>query len=357
MINITENSFIQNESYDLNLFQEIEKASKRIEPYIFVTPLVKNNYLSNKINTNIWIKYDNLQETGSFKLRGAANKLILLKEKDINQIVTASSGNHGLAIAYMCNKLNIKGYIFIPMSCDVSKKQKIIDKGGENITLKIVNSKNSGEAERLAQEFSRENNIPYISPYNDLDIIAGQGTIGYEISEELKKNFDFKFFDEIYVSVGGGGLISGISSYILNEDNKTTKFIGVQPVNSAVLYHSIKSDRILDPEKKEVRDDYTISDGTAGGIDFDTITFEICKKNIYAWELLEEEEIEMELFNFIDEEKEIIEGAAALTIAGCVKRFSNSTDENLKNKNICLFFCGKNISKEKLENLQKKFQI
>lgn len=381
--------------------EEISKAYQRIAPYILKTPLLKCNYLSKMFNTSVWIKHENLQITGSFKLRGAANKLLILKQEGIQEVVTASSGNHGLAVAYMCKKLNIKAFIFIPNNCDTSKQQKIMDYGGDNILLQIIHhSSNSGEVERLALEFAQKNNLPYISPYNDYDIIFGQGTIGLEITKGLNCNFsnfpspsnnsqnnydnsnenNYKnnnsnklyqnlsntdshdndenneniTFDEIYIAVGGGGLVSGISSYVLkNKANKNAKIIGVQPENSAVLYYSLLAGRILDPEKKEVEDFETISDGTAGGVLLDSITFSICKKNVFEWEIIEEGKIKNEILEFMENEQLIIEGAAAMTIAALKKRLKSriANKENLLFKHFCIVLCGRNISIKKIKNL------
>jgi threonine dehydratase len=351
----------KNKDSQIDFKEEILKAFNKIKDFTIRTPIIKCNYLSKALNTNIWIKFENNQITGSFKLRGAANKLQILKEKGIKEIVTASSGNHGLAVAYMCKKLNIKGNIFIPSSCDLAKKEKIINYGGEYITLKIIDSKNSGEAEKTAIKFSKINKIPYISPYNDLDIICGQGTIGYEIAENLNlfsdsvNNQDKKIkFDEILVSAGGGGLISGISSYILIDDYcKNTKIIGVQPISSAVLFHSLKAGRVLDPEENEVKDEETISDGTAGGIDKETITIDLCKNNVFEWELIEESEIKNDLKEFIENEQQIIEGSSAITISAVKRRILNYIidDRDLSKKNFLLVFCGRNISLEKLKKI------
>jgi len=341
---------------------EIIKAFNRIKDFTMRTPIIKSNYLSKALNSNIWIKYENNQITGSFKLRGAANKLQILYEKGIREVVTASSGNHGLAVAFMCKQLGMKGIIFIASSCDEAKKEKILNYGLENISLKVIKNKDSGEAEKAAIEFSKINNIPYISPYNDLDVIYGQGTIGYEIAENLNlfsnsianDRKEIIVFDEILVSVGGGGLIAGISSYIsANKDNKKTKIIGVQPYNSAVLYHSLIKGRVLDPEKNEVKDEETISDGTAGSMDEDSITFDLCK-NIFDWELIDEDEIKKDLKEFIENEQQIIEGSAAMTISAVKRRIIKNLldDSNLvSNKNFLLVFCGRNISLEKLKKI------
>lgn len=347
-----------------NFEKEIKKAFNRIKDFTLRTPIIISNYLSKALNTNIWIKQENNQLTGSFKLRGAANKLQILKQTGIREIVTASSGNHGLAIAYMCKLLEMKGNIFIPSSCDEAKKQKILNFGLENVSLKIIKSKNSGEAEKAAIEFSRINNIPYVSPYNDLDVICGQGTIGFEISENLNL-FSNSFvnenekkekiiFDEILVSAGGGGLIAGISSFVLSQkENKNTKIIGVQPANSAVLFHSLQAGRILDPEKNEVKDEETISDGTAGGIDKDSITFDLCRDYVSEWELIDDDEIKKDLKEFVENEQHIIEGSAAITISAVKRRVLNVylNDEDLKDKNFLLVFCGRNIGIEKLKKV------
>jgi threonine dehydratase len=217
-------------------------------------------------------------------------------------------------------------------------------------------------AELKAADYASENNLPYVSPYNDIDVICGQGTISYEINENMNifsgsLNDNKLNFDEIYVSVGGGGLISGISGYFkdrnYNGDVSETKIIGVQPENSAIMYHSIKEGRILSVEKNEVFFTDTISDGTAGGQDLDSITFEMCKDNVDEWILLNEEEIKSNLLEFMEKEQQIIEGAAAMVIAACKNRINKKieNEEDLKDKNFLLIFCGKNISINKVKKL------
>jgi len=320
----------------------IIEAYHRIQGYILNTPLIKNEYLSQKLNNNIYIKYENLQISGSFKLRGSSNKILQLKKEGCTKVVTASTGNHALGVATICAKVNMKCEIFVPKTCNQSKLDKIKLYGKDNVKLNILDTTDCGVCEKEAIKFSSKNQIPYVSPYNDINIVLGQGTLGYEIHEELNKQ-KIKI-DEIYVSVGGGGLISGIGFFFQDDG---CKVIGVQPVNSPIMYYSVKEGRILDPEKDGVLDIETWSDGTAGSLDENSITLELCKQLVHEWVLVNEDSIQEELINFLKNEQIIIEGAAGLAIAGAIQRIS---ENKIQNKNICIVLCGRNMG---INNLKK----
>jgi len=329
----------------------ISEVYTKIKSYILATPLLKNEYLSQKLNNNIYIKYENLQISGSFKLRGACNKVLKLKEEGFKTVTTASTGNHALATATICSQVGVQCEIFIPKTCDQAKMDKIKLYGKDNLKLNIIDTADCGICEQEAMKYSQSSKIPYISPYDDLDVVHGQGTVGYEIKEELNKNkIDL---DELYVSVGGGGLISGTGFFFQDttENTKNCKVIGVQPINSAVMYYSMKAGRIVDPEKDNVLDIETWSDGTAGSLDPKTITYEFCKQLVHEWVLVEEDPIKEELINFIKNEQMIIEGSAALTIAGAIQRIK---EKKIENKNICIVLCGRNIGMKKLNKLIKE---
>jgi len=309
------------------MFKQIEDAARLIEPYIVKTPLQRSLSLSNSKH-NIYLKLENLQKTNSFKLRGAFSKILSLSQAEKEKgLVTASTGNHGAAVAYAAKELGLKAIIFVPTNASKTKLAAIELLGAE---IRYY-SNDSAKAEVRAREFALQNNMSYISPYNDPDIIAGQGTIGLELWQQLPE------IDAVIVSLGGGGLVSGIASY-LKTKNPNIQIIAASPVNSAVMIESVKAGKILDLESKP-----TLSDGTAGGVEAGALTFPLVQDLVDAYVTVTEEEIKQELKEFIDSHFMLIEGAAAVTIAA-YKKFKN----NIKGKNVALVLCGAKISSKTL---------
>lgn len=307
---------------------EIERALDRIKTYINKTPLIYAENLSTLVGTNVYLKLENLQKTKSFKLRGALNKLLLLKtNQNTNEVITASTGNHGAAVAYACQLLEITATVFAPKNA-APNKLEAIEKFGARLILKGMDC---GETEEIAREYAKEKALPYISPYNDIDIVHGQGTIADEITDQIDH------FDEIYVCIGGGGLISGISGY-LKTSGIASKIIGCLPKNSPAMYESINAGKIISIQSED-----TISDASAGNIDLDSITFDLCKKYVDDYELVSEKEIEHALYQYVNCERLIAEGSAGACLASVIKR-----KENIKGKTIIIVVSGANISLEKL---------
>lgn len=320
----------------------IEKAHQDIAPYILQTPLKYSDYLSKKYQANIYLKLENIQQTSSFKIRGAFNKLLNLTEQEKAQgIITASTGNHAAGIATACEKLNITGSIVVPNTISPSKLNKLkqfssSNAKNNNITRPvqlISHGNDGGEAESYARTYADKHHLTYVSPYNDIDVIAGQGTIGLEINNALPK------VEQVYVSVGGGGLISGISSYLKSVNSKIN-IIGCQPENDAAMYESIQAGKIIALQNAKP----TISDGTAGNIDLDSITFDYCKNYVDQYMLATEKEIIAAIKILFNQERLVTEGAAALTLASL-----ELNKQNIKNKNIVLVLCGGNISADMLK--------
>ena len=314
-----------------SLPSSIEEAAKRIKDFTRVTPLEDSAYLSELSGAEVWLKLENFQVTGSFKARGAFNKVLSLSEEEIKGgCVTASSGNHGAASALAMNKLGIKGLVFVPEATSTVKVNAIKNSGCEV----RFHGEDGVDTENFARDYAVKNNLTYLSPYNDFDVISGQGTCGFEIMDLLPD------CDVISVSVGGGGLISGIGAYA-KFSNKMIDIIGCQPSNSAVMAHSIDADEILDIESAP-----TLSDGTAGGIEKGAITFELCKQLIDHFELISENEIVMNLNNFMDNHRMLIEGAASVAIAGFL-----ATKRKYAGKKAVIVICGGNISRESLKEV------
>ncbi|MFV2015131.1 MAG: pyridoxal-phosphate dependent enzyme, partial [Candidatus Heimdallarchaeota archaeon] len=258
----------------LEIIDEIKAANNRIREFVVKTPLVK--FMGGLNDKPVYLKLENYQHTGSFKLRGALNKVLSLADGEKNQgVITASTGNHALATAYALKLTNGKGTIYLPKTVILAKLDKL-----QKYNVALVHFGNdSAETEVEARRVSEIENIPFISPYNDYKVIAGQGTIGIELLEDLKD------IDNVFVTVGGGGLISGISCY-LKSINPSIKIYACQPINSAVMYHSINEGKIVEMESKS-----TLSDGSAGGIEINSVTFELVQKFVDDFILVSEDEI------------------------------------------------------------------
>jgi threonine dehydratase len=307
----------------IDINKEVLAAEKRIRPYIRKTPLDYSFYLSKTADSQIFLKFENLQHTGSFKVRGAVNKMLCLTSSEkIAGVTAASTGNHGLAVAYAASKLGIKACIYLPETASAQKVQIL-----KNYDVEINYYGNDcGETESHARAEAQRYNRTYISPYNDEKVIGGQGTIGVEILAQMKS------VDTVMVSVGGGGLISGIAGYLKNT-KPSVKMLACQPQNSAVMYESLKAGHIVD-----LHSDTTLSDGTAGGVDKETITFEPCRRYIDDWVLVDENEIRRAIRLIFEHHRQVIEGAAAVAVASFIK-----IRNRLKGKNVALVICGGNI--------------
>ena len=243
----------------------IINASKIIKKIMKITPLQYNNDLSIKYNNKIFLKREDLTPVKSYKIRGAYNKIYSLSSKDkINGIITCSAGNHAQGVAYTCNKLGIKGHIFMPT---ITTQQKInkVKKFGNNMVNIILTGNNFDESYIEAIKYSLNENKQFIHPFDDIKVIEGQATIGYELLNQ------HKHIDIILVPIGGGGLSAGLCSYIKNI-NPNIKIIGVEPLNAPSMKKSIEANKII---KLDTID--TFVDG-ASVKQVGKLNFDICKK-------------------------------------------------------------------------------
>ncbi len=312
---------------NIKLREKIEDAYQRIKSDVRFTPLQYSVALSHHSNSEVYLKLENFQVTGSFKARGATNKLKILFNEGHKKIVTASSGNHGSAVANASKQLGIDALIFLPNSVSNAKLSKIQSLGA---SVELV-GEDAGEAEEAARQYSEKNVIPYLSPYNDEDVIAGQGTIGIEILKEQQQ------MDAIFISVGGGGLIAGIGSY-LKEVGKECEIIACSPENSAAMHHALKIGRI-----ESIQHSQTLSDGTAGALEEGSITFDYCQSVVNRSVLVSEVQIANSMKSFMDQHQMLIEGAAGVALAAF-----DSIKEEFENKKVTILLCGGNISNQTL---------
>ena len=315
----------------INFRSNIEQVYKRSNPHIRHTPLEHSPYLSNLASANVFLKLDNIQKTGSFKFRGAISKMTSMSDQEkSNGVVTASTGNHGAACSLAMSTLQIKGKIVVPENVHKNKVENILNLGGE---VEYYGG-DCIDAEERALEISKTTGATYISPYNDEAIVCGQGTMGLEIWEDLKG------VDAVFISVGGGGLISGVGGY-LKSMNESIQVYGVSPKNSCVMYESLKVGKQLDLPSEP-----TLSDGTAGGVEFGSMTFEMCKEIIDDFSIVSEGEIAKGIQIGVEKHHQLIEGAAGTAIAGFMKQ-----KDKFKDKTVVLVMCGGNISGAVLKSI------
>jgi threonine dehydratase len=315
----------------INISKEVLAAEARIRPFIRETALHHTVFQSKLANCEAYLKLENLQHTGSFKARGALNKLLSLSSAERRAgVMAASTGNHGLAVAYGATQLGVNGTIFLPENASPQKVQAL-----HNYDVEIRFYGNDCETtEKWARAEAEKTGQIYVSPYNDPKVVGGQGTIGIEILRQCES------VDSIMVSVGGGGLISGIAGYIkaLRSD---IEIIGCLPQNSPVMYDSVHAGRIVDSVIIP-----TLSDGTAGGIEAGAITFEPCRRYVDDWVLVSENEIRDGIKLVFEHERFVIEGAAGVVVASFLK-----VKEKLKGRNVVLVICGGNLDIEKFKQL------
>lgn len=273
------------------------------------------------------MKSEHQQDTGSFKLRGAFNKLLTLPP-DVRErgVVAASSGNHGAAVAHACAALGVHARVFVPEGASPAKVGKIRDLGAEVIRFGTDGLDTELEARRQAEE----SGTAYISPYNDEAVMAGQGTVAVEMTE------DGPALDRLYVAVGGGGLIAGMATWFRHA-MPATQVVGALPANSPVMAASVKAGRILEMESLP-----TLSDGTAGGIEAGSITFEVCRDRVDVWETVSEEEIAAAMRTWAAAHDTVIEGAAGVALAAMLR-----DAPRLAGNRVGVVLCGGNVARDR----------
>ncbi|MFC1572185.1 threonine/serine dehydratase [Candidatus Eisenbacteria bacterium] len=308
----------------------VREAESRIRPYIRETILAKSVPLSRAGNAEVYCKYENLQHTGSFKARGAMNRLLVLTpEERARGVVAASTGNHGAAVARSACELGAPCIVFVTENASSAKLQTIEQYQAEIRPF----GTDCAQTEARAREYSARKQMTYISPYNDLDVISGQGTVGVEIVRQL----DHKA-DAVLVSLGGG-LISGVAAH-LKSVWPSVRVIGCSPENSQVMIQSVKAGKVLDIPSLP-----TLSDGTAGGVEQGAITFKLCQSLVDEYVTVTEGEIRESLRTFIETHSMLIEGAAAVAVAAYRK-----LSAELTGKTTVILICGGNISLDTLRS-------
>jgi len=293
--------------------REIQDARKTIQHLIKRTPSVHSQFLSNLCGGEVFLKLENLQANNSFKIRGAINRMFNLSaEEKRHGVITASTGNHAVAVAVSAEKLNLAAKIVVPVTTPKVKIEKIKK---HRVEL-ILHGEIYDQAEQYARDLAKEETLIYVSAYNDDLILAGQGTIGLEILEDVPS------VDTIIVPVSGGGLLGGIA-IAAKGVKPSVEVLGVQPETTPAMYESLKAGKIVNVEMKD-----TIADALSGNIESGAMTFEIAQTYVKDVLVVKEETIKKAIRLLWEKEKQIAEGAGAIAIAPIIdnkERFARKT--------------------------------
>ena len=304
-----------------SLAAAIQAADLRTQPHLRTTPLEWSPWLSRVTGGQVHLKLENLQLTGSFKIRGALNRVLQAPER--SRFVTASTGNHGAAMAHAVQLTQSELTVFVPETADSGKVERLRSLG---VGIRIAGT-DCTDTEIAARNSANESESIYVSPYNDPEIVAGQGTLGLAIARQLPE------VDTVLVALGGGGLASGCAAALKSHDPKV-QVVACSPKASAVMMASVEAGRILDLESAP-----TLSDGTAGGVEEGSITFELCRNLLDQYVSVSESEIASALLSTLEEHHTLVEGAAAVAVASAL-----SMGKALEGRNVVVILCGANIA-------------
>ncbi|MGN7385433.1 threonine ammonia-lyase [Sporosarcina sp. SAFN-015] len=309
--------------------QEVKEARERISAIAHITPILQSEQLSKLCGNQLFLKSEHLQKTGSFKIRGASNKVIHAIENGAKYVTAASSGNHGQAVAYVANKYGVPATIVVPETVSKCKVNAIQAYNGK------VEMCGTTSAERIprAQAIADLENGIFIPPYDDPFIMAGQGTVGLEILDQVEH------VDAIIVPIGGGGLLSGILTAI-KETNPKIKVIGVEPELADDTYLSLQNKKITAIDATA-----TIADGLRSSQPGD-LTFPVLMKYLDDLVLVSEEEIRQAFSFVLERTKQLIEPSSATTVATAM-----FNKVNIQGKNIVTVISGGNVDLDKVHQL------
>ena len=303
----------------------VDEAREALRDVVKETPLQFNRGLSEKFGAKVYLKREDLQVVRSYKLRGAYNRMRLLTPAEKERgIVCASAGNHAQGVAFSCAELKVKGTIFMPKNTPRQKIDRVRALGGEWVTIELSGDAYD-EAYTTARTLSDAKGMAFIHPFNDPQVIAGQGTVGAEILEQIKEPIDY-----LVVPIGGGGLVAGTGSYVRSKSPQT-KVIGVEPVGAAAMDAALKAGKVVTLEKID-----TFVDGAAVKTVGD-LTFSICKNILEKLLLVPEGKVCAEMISLYQRDGIVAEPAGALSIAAL-----DQLGAELKGKTVVCILSGGN---------------
>lgn len=321
----------------MTLFNEVITAKEQLSKVVAATPLTQNLNLSDEFKATILLKREDLQIVRSYKIRGAYNKISSLNDTEkAKGIVCASAGNHAQGVAYSCNLLQIKGKIYMPKTTP-KQKVKQVQLFGKSFVEIVLTGDTFDDAYASATEDATMSNRIFIHPFDDLKVIAGQGTVGLEILESYKEPIDY-----VFVPIGGGGLASGLSE-VFKHLSPDTKIIGVEPKGAPSMKTSI-----IDGKNTALKTIDKFVDGAAVK-QVGNMTFDICRKNLDDIILVPEGKVCTTILRLYNEEAMVVEPAGALTIAAL-----DFCKEKIKGKTVVCVVSGSNNDIERTAEIKER---
>jgi threonine dehydratase len=321
----------------MDLFEKIEQAKINLTEVVLKTPLQLNTNLSEKYQATVYLKREDLQKVRSYKIRGAYNKISHLDAAQKTKgIVCASAGNHAQGVAYSCQLLQIQGKIYMPKT---TPKQKIkqVQLFGKSFVEIVLTGDTFDDAFHAAKHFSNENQLEFIHPFDDVEVIAGQGTVGLEILSEKVSKIDF-----LLLPIGGGGLAAGVST-VFKKLSPKTKIIGVEPEGAPSMQQAIYLEQpvLLDKIDRFV-------DGAAVK-KVGKQTYEVCKDTLDKIILVPEGKVCTTILQLYNEEAMVVEPAGALSIAAL-----DFIADEIKGKKVVCIVSGSNNDIERTEEIKER---
>lgn len=317
--------------------ENIYSAAERLQDVITHTPLMYNLNYSERYGASIYFKREDLQVVRSYKIRGAYNKMASLTAAELEKgVVCASAGNHAQGMAYACRKMQVKGTIFMPTTTPAQKVKQVRMFGKEWVTIEMVGD-TYDDAFHAAKTFVESHDCTFIHPFDDAQVMEGQGTVGLEIFKDANFKIDYLLF-----AIGGGGLASGVSS-VFKQLSPKTKLIGVEPLGSPTMKTAFEKGEVVTLEHID-----KFVDGAAvkrAG----NLTYEICKQNLNDILLIHEGKVCSTILQLYNEEAIVAEPAGALSVAAL-----DSIKDEIKGKNVVCIIGGGNNDITRTEEIRER---
>ncbi len=316
---------------------DIEAARDRLRATVMRTPLMENLNLSNEYQAKVNLKREDLQIVRSYKIRGAYNKISrLTADQQARGVICASAGNHAQGVAYSCQKLNIRGTIYMPNPTSKQKIDQVKMFGGKQIEVVITGDTFDDSYQQALEQSQRKGSV-FIHPFDDPSVIEGQATVGLEIWEDAGEPIDF-----IFVPVGGGGLASGLSSWF-KQISPATKIVGVEPAGAPAMHNSLEADELLTLDKID-----KFVDGAAVQR-VGNLTFTICRENLDDMVLVPEGAVCSTILKLYNHEAIVVEPAGALAITAL-----QYYRDKIKGKNVVCVVSGNNNDITRTEEIKER---
>ena len=305
--------------------EAVKEAAERISKVVVKTPLMQSFTYTNKFSANVMLKREDLQQVRSYKIRGAYNKISSLPKEQLNKgVICASAGNHAQGVAFACNKLRVKGVIYMPITTPRQKVEQTKMFGGEWVEV-VLKGDTFDDSFKSSMKHADKFGLVFIHPFDDEKVIEGQATIGLEILEQANEPIDY-----VFAPLGGGGLLAGISS-MFKELSPNTKIIGVEPEGAASMTSSLKEGKLVELKSIE-----RFVDGAAVQ-KVGSRNFEICKENLDKMITVPEGKICQTILDLYNQDAIVVEPAGAMAISAL-----DFFAEEIKGKNVVCIVSGSN---------------